>query len=127
MKFCFFGPDVSGAIKGETPGGAELQITLLARAMALKGHEVVIIDPYADEDIITREGIKLITVPEWKKGMKVFRIFFYRIPALYKAFLKQNADYYYVKARSFLHLIPYLASKENGENLFKRLLQILMY
>jgi glycosyltransferase involved in cell wall biosynthesis len=120
MKFCFFG-DVSGAIKGNTPGGAELQIVLLARALALKGHEVVIIDPYADEDFITHEGIKLITVPEWKKGIKILRLFFYRIPVLHKAFINQKADYYYIIMRSYLHLIPYFAAKKTGAKFIQAL------
>ena len=39
MKFCFFG-NVAEALKGRTPGGGELQIALLAKALALKGHDV---------------------------------------------------------------------------------------
>ncbi len=113
MKFCFFG-NVSGALKGKTLGGGELQISLLAKALALKGHEVVIIDPYAEENFITLEGIKLISVPEWKKGPKVLRMFLFRIPALRRMFAEQNADFYIVRMRSYLHLIPYLAAKKNG-------------
>ena len=66
MKFCFFG-NIAGALKGKTEGGAELQISLLARALALKGHEVVIIDPYSSESFVSQEGIRLINVPDWNK------------------------------------------------------------
>ncbi len=67
MKFCFIG-DFSGALKGRTPGGGQLQVALLAKALALKGHEVVIVDPGSSESFITAEGIKLINVPDWNKG-----------------------------------------------------------
>jgi glycosyltransferase involved in cell wall biosynthesis len=111
MKFCFFG-NISGALKGQTPGGGELQIALLAKALALKGHEVVIIDPYSNESFVTEEGVKLINLPDWNKGPKGIRLFLYRIPALKKILVEQNADYYYVRMRAYLHLIPYLASKK---------------
>ncbi len=110
MKFCFFG-NVSEALKGRTPGGGELQIALLAKALALKGHEVIIVDPFAKESFTTSEGVRLINLPEWNKGFRGIRLFRYRIPALRKIFVEQNADYYYVRMRSYLHLIPYLASK----------------
>lgn len=113
MKFCFFGY-ISCAIKGQTIGGGELQIYLLARALAINGHEVVIIDPYADEDFTTPEGIQLLTVPDWNNGIRGLRFFFNRIPALYKILINQKADYYYVRMRSFIHLIPYLVAKKNG-------------
>ncbi len=113
MKFCFFGY-ISSAIKGQTIGGGELQVFLLAKALALNGHEVVIIDPYANEAITTPEGIKLLTVPGYNNGIRGLRFFFNRIPALYKAFRNEKADYYYVRMRSFIHLIPYLVAKKNG-------------
>ena len=113
MKFCFFG-EISGALKGKTKGGGELQVALLARALAIEGHEVVIIDPFSVESFITIEGVKLITVPNWNKGIGGIRMFLYRIPALWKIFAKQNADFYYVRMRSYLHLIPYIVSKKTG-------------
>lgn len=111
MKICFF-CNISSTLKGDTIGGGELQISLLAKALALKGHEVIIIDPYSRESFCTKEGVKVINVPDWHKGIRGFRMFFYRIPALWKVFAEQNADYYYVRMRSFLHLIPYRISKK---------------
>jgi glycosyltransferase involved in cell wall biosynthesis len=113
MKFCFFG-DVSNAIKGNTPGGGEQQTYMLARALVLDGHEVVIVDPYAKEAITTAEGIKLIRVPQWDRGIKGLRMFTHRIPALYKIFVAQKADYYYAMMRSYMHLVPYFAAKKAG-------------
>jgi glycosyltransferase involved in cell wall biosynthesis len=51
-------------------------------------------------------------VPNWNKGIKAFRMFLYRIPALQKIFTLQDADFYYVRMRSFIHLIPYLVAKK---------------
>ena len=111
MKFCFIG-DFSGALKGRTPGGGQLQVALLAKALALKGHEVVIVDPGSSESFITREGVKLISVPDWDKGLRGVRLFLYRIPQLKKILLEQNADYYYVRMRTYMHLLPFWASKK---------------
>ncbi|HEY1871354.1 MAG TPA: glycosyltransferase [Chitinophagaceae bacterium] len=111
MKFCFFG-NISGALRGQTPGGGELQVCLLATALALKGHEVVIIDPSSAESFVTDEGVKVINMPRWNKGVKGLRLFSYRIPTLWKTLVRENADYYYVRMRVYLHLIPYLAAKK---------------
>jgi glycosyltransferase involved in cell wall biosynthesis len=111
MKFCFFG-NISGALKGLTPGGGELQVALLAKALALKGQEVIIIDPASQESFITDEGVKLINVPDWNKGLRGIRLFLHRIPQLKKILIEQNADYYYVRMRSYMHLIPFWASKK---------------
>lgn len=111
MKFCFFG-NVSDALKGQTPGGGELQIALLAKALAQKGHDVVIVDPDASESFETDEGIRLINVPDWNKGLRGVRLFKYRIPSLKKILTEQKADYYYVRMRSYMHLVPYLVSKK---------------
>ena len=113
MKICFFG-NISPTIKGKTIGGGELQIYLLAKALALKGHQVIIIDPYSDKSFTTPEGIKLINIPNWYTGIKGLRMFTRRIPILKKMFAEQNADYYYVRMRSYIHLIPYIKAKKNG-------------
>ena len=90
MKFCFFG-NISGALKGHTCGGGELQIALLARALALKGEEVVIIDPSSKESFITKEGVKLINIPDWDRGLRGIRLFFYRSPLWKKGVREQKA------------------------------------
>lgn len=114
MKFCFFG-DVSNSLKGKTKGGGELQIALLAKALVLDGQEVTIIDPYSSESFITDEGIHVVNVPSWNKGIKGLRLIWYRIPALYKLFKEQKADYYYGRMRTYFHMLSYLAAKKNGK------------
>ncbi|MBS1608621.1 MAG: glycosyltransferase [Bacteroidetes bacterium] len=111
MKFCFLGK-IANSLKGETKGGAELQIALLAKSLALKGHEVVIIDPFSNENFVTKEGIRLIDIPDWNKGIRGIRLFLHRIPALKKALLEQKADYYYGRTRTYFHLLSYKAAKK---------------
>lgn len=112
MKFCFWGNNIVNALNGKTSGGGELQIALLSKALAKAGHDVVIIDPYSIKSFTTDEGIKLVNVPNWNKGWRGIRLFWYRIPELYKLFKEQNADYYYGRMRTYLHIIPYLAARK---------------
>lgn len=116
MKICFWG-DVAGALKGKTPGGAELQISLLAKALAMSGHEVVIIDPFASESFVTGESIRLLAVSGFNRGLRGIRLFLYRLPALWKIFVDQKADYYFITMRFYLHLIPYFAARKTGAKL----------
>ena len=116
MKFCFWG-NIASALNGTTIGGAELQISLLARSLVLAGHEVIVIDSHSTTSYITNEGIKIVCIPNWNKGLPVFRIFFNRIPALYKLFVNENADYYYVRMRSYFNLVAYKAAKKNNKKL----------
>jgi len=112
MKFCFWG-DIANALNGTTIGGGELQVSLLAKSLALEGHEVRVIDPSFTHSFVTKEGIQVFNVAEWNKGIPFFRIFWYRMPALYKLFVKQKADYYYVRMRSYFNLFSYLAARKN--------------
>jgi len=116
MKICFWG-DVARALKGQTPGGAELQISLLAKALANSGHEVVIIDPFTSESFISEDGVKLIAVPDFNRGYRGIRLFLYRLPALWKIFVEQKADFYFITMRFYLHLIPYFAARKTGGKL----------
>ena len=114
LKFCFFG-EIAGALNGKTTGGAQVQIALLAKALAMKGHEVVVIDPFSNQgSFVTPEGVRLLDVPGWNKGLPVLRMFTHRLPALYKMFLAQKADFYYVRTRAYVHLASYLAAKKIG-------------
>lgn len=112
MKFCFKG-NITGALLGKTEGGGELQVALLAKALAKNGHEVVIIDPVdCDKDFITEDGIKVLTVPNWKKGLPVARFLFALLPGSYRLLLQQNADIYYCRMRDFQHLLPYIVARK---------------
>jgi glycosyltransferase involved in cell wall biosynthesis len=111
MKICFWG-NISGALNGKTEGGGELQIAFIAKALARAGHEVVIVDYTTREEFTTTDGIKVYTIKNWHKGIRVFRTITHRIGGLYSTLKEQNADIYYCRIRDFRHIIAYMVSKD---------------
>lgn len=90
-----------------------MQIALLTKALAMAGHEVVIIDPFSNDTFTSEEGVKIIPVPGWNKGPRGIRMITNRIPSFYRLLIEQKADIYYVRLRSYLHLPVYLAARKN--------------
>ncbi len=111
MKICFWG-SIAGALTGKTDGGSELQMALMAKALARGGHEVICIDPQAENDFVTAEGIKILMVKGWNNGIRNIRLFTHRMPALYMMLKKQRADIYYCRMRDFTHILAYWASRK---------------
>jgi hypothetical protein len=111
MKICFWG-SVARALKGITDGGSELQMALLAKALARGGHEVVCFDYEITEDFVTTDGIKVLKIKGWYDGIKAIRVFTHRIPKLYSLLKEQNADIYYCRMRDFMNILPYLAARK---------------
>jgi glycosyltransferase involved in cell wall biosynthesis len=110
MKICLWG-SIAGALTGKTDGGSELQMALMAKALARGGHEVICIDPQAENDFVTAEGIKILMVKGWNSGIRNIRLFTHRMPGLYKMLRKQKADIYYCRMRDFNHIFAYWASR----------------
>jgi len=113
MKICFWG-NIAGAINGRTDGGAELQIALLAKALALVGHEVVVVDLKIKEDFITVEGIKVFKINGFNDGIRFIRTITHRLPKIYCSLKAQHADVYYCRIRDFRHILAYFASRKIG-------------
>lgn len=114
MKICIWG-NIASSLEGKTEGGGELQIDLLARVLAKSGHEVIIIDTVAKEDFVTSEGIKVIHIEGWNKGIKYLKSFTNQMPLLYKMLKEQKADIYYSQIRDFRHILSlWAARKVNG-------------
>lgn len=111
MKICFWG-NIAGALKGKTDGGGELQQALVAKALALAGHEVIIIDFQVCKDFTTSEGIKIIAIKGWNNGIRIIRTFTHRLPQLYDILKAQKADVYYCRIRDFRHIIAYWAARK---------------
>jgi hypothetical protein len=111
MKICFWG-NIAGALKGTTDGGGELQISLLAKALARCGNEIVVIDYNTDEDFVTAEGIKVFKIRGWNKGVRIIRTVTRRLPQLYKSLRDQKADVYYCRIRDFRHILAYWAARK---------------
>ena len=110
MKICIWGNLVE-ALSGNTQGGGELQLALIAKALAKGGNEVVIIGYDTPKNFIPDEGIKIVTIEGWNKGVKILRTFTHRLPKLYKRLREQNADIYYCRIRDFRHILAYWAAR----------------
>ncbi len=111
MKICFWG-NINSALNGETHGGGELQLALLAKALAHAGHEVVVIDFTVPEDLITTDGIKVYKINGWNNGIPIIRTFTHRLPKLYNSLKNQKADIYYCRMRDFRHIFAFLAARK---------------
>jgi glycosyltransferase involved in cell wall biosynthesis len=111
MKICFWG-NIGRALKGRTSGGGELQIALLAMALAKGGHEVVVLDYEIVEEFQTSEGIKVYPIKGWKKGIRMIRTLTHRLPLLYRCLRDQKADIYYSRIRDSRHIIAWWAARK---------------
>jgi glycosyltransferase involved in cell wall biosynthesis len=111
MKICFWG-NIGKALAGRTSGGGELQIALLARALVMGGHEVVIVDYDAVEEYKTDEGITVCPIKGWNDGIRMIRTFTHRLPRLYMTLRDQKADIYYCRIRDSRHIFSYWAARK---------------
>ncbi len=111
MKICFWG-DIGKALSGNTSGGGELQIALLARALARAGHEVVVVDHQTDQETQTVDGIKILPIIGWNKGIRGIRTLTHRLPRLYSTLRDQKADVYYCRIRDSRHIIAWWAARK---------------
>lgn len=117
MRICFWG-DIASAINGNTKGGGQLQIALIAKLLAQCGHEVIVLDHETDVDFITSEGIRIVKIKGWDNGFRLIRTFTNRLPLLYRSLVDVKADIYYCRIRDFRHILAYWASRRCGGNLF---------
>ena len=111
MKICFWGNNAA-ALNGNTYGGGELQLAMLAKALARGGNEVVIIDYETKEDFVTEDGIKVLKIEGWNDGIHFLRLVTHRLPKLYKSLKAQKADVYYCRMRDFRHIFAFWASRK---------------
>jgi hypothetical protein len=108
MKFCFYG-NIAKALKGEPAGGGEQQLALIASSLVKLGQKVVVIDfvNEVDEDI---DGVEISSLKKYNNT----RFYYF---AFYKLLKDVNADVYYARIRSSIHLIPLIVSKQNNAKL----------
>lgn len=111
MKICLWG-NIASALSGKTSGGGELQLALLAKALAKAGNEVIIIDYNVSEDSITTEGIKIFKIKGYNNGIRIIRSLTHRLPGLYRSLKNQKADIYYCRIRDFRHILVLCAARK---------------
>jgi glycosyltransferase involved in cell wall biosynthesis len=110
MKICFWGNN-SNALNGSPSGGGELQIALLAKALAKSGHEVIFVDYNLTQDFCTEDGIKVYCIKGYNDGIRVFRTLTIRLKLIYQTLKNQNADVYYCRIRDFRHILVFWAAR----------------
>jgi len=100
MKICLVGHDVSG-LYGSGTGGAERQISLLARHLAQRGHEVIFVVVGYDGPETTIDGVSVRSGWLPGHGVRGIRYLTYRFPTLRQALRKIAADVYYTRGGGF--------------------------
>jgi glycosyltransferase involved in cell wall biosynthesis len=111
MKICFWG-NIGRALNGRTSGGGQLQIALLAKALARGGNEVVVLDYETTEEFQTEDGIIVYPIKGWNGGIRMIRTITHRLPGLYSSLKDQKADVYYCRIRDFRHIFAWLAARK---------------
>jgi glycosyltransferase involved in cell wall biosynthesis len=114
-KVCIFGSQVTSALQGNTIGGAELQMAMLATTLAEQDIEVVVVDREAENSFSLQKNIRIEAVADWNKGIRGLRFFTHRLPRLIKSLRSTDASVFYVRGVSYLFLAPlYVAKKTNS-------------
>lgn len=99
FRICIVAHNAYGQIsddKNKHIGGVELQTTMMARWLAMQGHQVSLItwDEGGDDPEILH-GVEVIKACRRDKGVRFVRFFFPRWSSLLKSLSRANADIYY--------------------------------
>jgi glycosyltransferase involved in cell wall biosynthesis len=111
QKICIFGSQVASALQGNTIGGAELQMAMLAKVLAGHGVKVVVIDRETNESYQIADNIRIEGIPGWYKGIRGLRFITHRVPNFIHCLRKTEASVFYVRGCSYLFLIPLYVAK----------------
>ncbi len=100
MKICFLGldnlPVLAPEYRRHTIGGESVQQTLLARALARRGHEAsMVVADYGQADGATWNRIRVFTACRLDAGIPVLRFIHPRWTGIWSALARANADLYY--------------------------------
>ena len=100
MKICLLGldnlPVVAPEYRGHTVGGESVQQTLLARALAARGHEVSMVTAdYGQPDGAVWEEIRVYKAYRPEAGLPVLRFLHPRWSGLWSALTRADAQLYY--------------------------------
>jgi glycosyltransferase involved in cell wall biosynthesis len=100
MKICFVGldnlPVLAPEYREHSIGGESVQQTLLARALARRGHQVsMIVGDYGQPDGATWDGIRTYKAYSIEAGIPMVRFIHPRWTGLWSALARADADAYY--------------------------------
>lgn len=105
MKFCFWGNIAKGYI-GKPIGGGEKQLFYVSFGLSQKGHDIVIVDFSIEEDKVI-DGVSLYSLKRYAERTNKNKYV-----ALYQLLNEINADVYYSRIRSSIHLIGLFVSRK---------------
>jgi glycosyltransferase involved in cell wall biosynthesis len=105
MKFCFWG-NIYGALTGDTPGGAELQLSIIIKKLVDLGHNVSVIDFYIKDDERISNNLVVYSLARRSSN------YLHRLISFYKLLIEQDSHYYYARMPSSFHLIGYIAARK---------------
>ena len=108
MKICFVGACNLAVLAPEYRqhqiGGESVQQTLLARALAQRGHDVsMVVQDYGQRDGAEWDGIRVYKTYRPAAGLPVLRFFHPRWTGMWSAMARADADLYYV-SESGMHV-----------------------
>ncbi|HET6264384.1 MAG TPA: glycosyltransferase family 4 protein [Usitatibacter sp.] len=97
---CFLAPTTWPTFAGDgrlgVVGGAELQQTLLAKTLAMRGYRVSMISiDYGQQDGTEAHGVRICNMHKPDEGIPVVRFVYPRLTSLWKALKRVDADVYY--------------------------------
>lgn len=100
MKLCLVGldnlPVVAPEFRQHTIGGESVQQTLLAKALAVRGHDVsMVVSDYGQSDSMRCASIRVLKAFRPEAGLPVFRFVHPRWTGLWSALGRADADIYY--------------------------------
>jgi len=86
---------------GQPSGGSEGQTALLARHLALRGHEVTLVVPGLQREATAVSGVRLLSGWDPSHGVRFLRAPTYRYPMLRRVLVNVRADAYYTRTVTF--------------------------
>lgn len=117
---CFVAPNIWPAFSGsedtELVGGAEVQQSILARALARNGYPVTIIcSDYGQPARVEQDGITLIRTFKNNSGIPVLRFIHPRLTTVWRAMHEVNADIYYQRTAAMLTAVVAAYCRRHGK------------
>lgn len=107
LSICFVSP-LTYSVLAQDPtikhvGGAELQQSILAKALAKKGHKVSMIClDYGQEDGEVIDGVTVYRAYKQDAGIPILRFFYPRMTSIVSCMKKADADVYYQRCSGML-------------------------
>jgi len=117
---CFVAPTTWPILSGDPAirvvGGAEVQQSMIAPALARRGYRVSMIClDYGQEDVSHVDGISVYKVYRPDEGLPVLRFVHPRITTMWQALKRVNADVYYQRTAAVQTTITALFCRHHGK------------